>query len=109
MAKAHHPPQLMPEKLLLIREYLNVSQSVMAELLELSKTRCISVYENGVREPDLVVTLAYSRLGKVSMASVVDDEISVAAFRKQLGTFDRKSLRSSQRKIKNVKADGKKP
>jgi DNA-binding XRE family transcriptional regulator len=75
----------MPEKLLLIREYLNVSQSRMAELLELSKTGCVSKYENGAREPDLMLTLAYSRLGKVSMESVVDDDISLNEFREQLG------------------------
>lgn len=77
----------MPEKLLLIRQYLNVSQSGMAGLLELSKTGGVSKYEHGAREPDLMITLAYSRLGKVSMESVVDDEISVNEFREQLGKF----------------------
>lgn len=87
MGKAHPRLQLMPEKLILIREYLNVSQPVMAELLELSKTYCVSEYENGKRQPDLMITLAYSRLGKVGMASVVDDEISVTEFRDSLGKF----------------------
>lgn len=32
-----------------------------------------------------MVTLANSRLGKVSMESVVDDEINVNEFREQLG------------------------
>ena len=84
MGKACSRPKLMPEKLLLIRKYLNVSQSGMAELLKLSKTG-VSKYENGIREPDLMVTLAYCRLGRVSMASVVDDEISVNEFRERLG------------------------
>jgi DNA-binding XRE family transcriptional regulator len=75
----------MPEKLLLIREYLSVSQPAMAQLLDLRKTGWrVSKYENGVHEPDLMVTLAYCRLGRVSMASVVDDEISVNEFRDQL-------------------------
>jgi len=80
--------KLMPEKLFLIREYLNVSQPVMAQLLELPKTGLVAEFENGVREPSLMVTLAYSRLGRVSMASVVDDDVSINEFRGQLGTFE---------------------
>lgn len=80
--------KLMPEKLLLIREYLNVSQPVMAQLLELRQTSRVSEYENGKREPNLMVTLRYGRLAKVSMASVVDDEVSINEFREQLGKFE---------------------
>ena len=78
----------MPEKLLLIRQYLNVSQPAMAQLLKLPKSGRVSEYENGVREPSLMVTLAYGRLGKVTMASVVDDDVSIDEFREQLGNFD---------------------
>ena len=39
-------------------------------------------------EPILIVTLVYSRLGKVSMASLVDDEVNLNEFRKQLGRFE---------------------
>ena len=80
--------KLMPEKLLLIREHLNVSQPVMAQLLELPKTGRVSEYENGVREPSLMITLASSRLGKLSMPSVVDDDVSINEFREQLGKFE---------------------
>jgi hypothetical protein len=38
--------------------------------------------------PNLMVTLSYSRLGKVSMASVVDDDVSIDEFREQLGKFE---------------------
>src|SRR5215510_953740 len=88
MGNARPRLKLMPEKLLLIREYLNVSQPDMAQLLELPATSRVSEYENGVREPNLMVTLKYSRLGKVSMASVVDDEINLNEFREQLGKFE---------------------
>src|SRR5262249_28846462 len=88
MGNARPRLKLMPEKLLLIRKYLNVSQTVMAQLLELPKIGRVSEYENGVREPNLMVTLRYSRLGKVSMASVVDDEVNVNEFREQLGKFE---------------------
>ena len=60
----------------------------MAQLLELSKTDHVSEYEDGVREPNLMVTLVYSRLGKVSMASLVDDDVSANEFRKQLGKLE---------------------
>jgi transcriptional regulator with XRE-family HTH domain len=88
MGNARPKLKLMPEKLLLIRQSLNVSQSVMAQLLELPKTSRVSEYERGIREPNLMVTLRYSRLGRVSMASVVDDEVNVREFREQLGKFE---------------------
>lgn len=71
MGNARPRPKLLPEKLLLIREHLQASQTAMQAMLKLSKTDRVSEYENGVRVPNLMVTLAYSRLGKVSMASVV--------------------------------------
>jgi DNA-binding XRE family transcriptional regulator len=88
MGNARPRIKLLAEKLLLIRQYLNVSQSVMAQLLEVSKTDRVSQYEDGVREPNLMVTLGYSRLGKVSMTSLVDDDVSANEFRKQLGKFE---------------------
>jgi DNA-binding XRE family transcriptional regulator len=98
MGNARLRLKLMPQKLLLIREYLKVSQRVMAQLLELPKKGRVSEYEDGVHEPNLMVTLAYSRLGKVSMASVVDDEVNVNEFCEQLG----KAELSIRRKIVNV-------
>jgi transcriptional regulator with XRE-family HTH domain len=56
MGKACPRPKLMPEKLLLIRKYLNVSQSGMAELLELSTPGRVSKYEHGVRDPNLIIS-----------------------------------------------------
>jgi transcriptional regulator with XRE-family HTH domain len=87
MGNARPRLKLMPEKLCLIREYLNASQPVMAQLLELPSPSRVSEYENGIREPNLMVTLRYGRLGKVSMASVVDDDVSINEFREQLGKF----------------------
>lgn len=70
----------------------------MQQMLNLPKAGRVSQYENGVREPSLMVTLAYGYLGKVSMASIVDDDVSIKEFRKQLGKFVHGRLRSSQRK-----------
>ena len=102
MGKARPRLKRMPQKLLLIREHLNVSQPVMAQLLELPKKGHVSEYENGVRVPNLMVTLAYSRLGKVSMESVVDDEVNVNEFCEQLGKAELSiTTQDSQRKCRN--------
>jgi hypothetical protein len=75
----------MPEKLLVIRQHLNVSQVAMQQMLNLPKAGRVSQYENGVREPSLMVKLCYGYFGKVSLASIVDDDVSIKEFRKQLG------------------------
>lgn len=96
-------PQLLPQKLLIIREHLNLSQTVIKGFLDLSTTARISEYENAKREPSAVVTLGYSRLAQVPMASLVDDEISLNAFRKQLGTFDYKQPEKLRKKVVELK------
>ena len=45
----------------------------------------ISEYENGHREPNLFVLIAYARLGQVHMESVADDCFTLDEFRKRLG------------------------
>jgi hypothetical protein len=92
-------PQLLPQKLLIIREHLNLSQAVIKGFLDLSTTARISEYENAKREPSALVTLGYSRLAQVPMASLVDDEISLNAFRKELGTFDYKRPEKIRKKV----------
>ncbi len=96
MGRARNRPQLLPNKLLAIREFLNVRKVDMASRLQaeiLSHSRKqyqikggrISEWENGRREPDLLVVLAYSRLAHVTMDSIVDDDVTLKAFRKRLG------------------------
>ena len=85
MRQPHPRPKLLPEKLLLIRVHLNVSQRAMQKLLNRSKVSRVSDYERGKRVPNLIILLAYARLGKTTMASLVDDDVSINAFRKQLG------------------------
>jgi transcriptional regulator with XRE-family HTH domain len=83
-------PKLLPQKLVLIREYLNLTQSQIKEALHLSQAARprVSEYENGKRTPPLEVVLGYSRLARVPMESLVDDKISLS----QLGTFDYEQL-----------------
>ena len=49
------------------------------------KPAAISKYENGRREPNLVVLLAYAHLGKVHLELIADDRFTLKAFREQLG------------------------
>ena len=98
MGHARRGPKLLPEKLLKLREYLNVGQQEMAQMLETQiesqdkeypvHAGRVSEYETGKREPVLLVGLAYSYLGRVSMMALADDDVSVDEFRRQLGTFE---------------------
>jgi len=98
MGHVRRGPKLLPEKLLKLREYLNVGQQEMAQMLETQiesqdkeyrvHPGRVSEYEAGKREPVLLVGLAYSYLGRVSMMSLADDDVSVDEFRRQLGTFE---------------------
>jgi len=89
-------PQLMPAKLCLIRERLQLDHAHMAALLvsEIEshnkqrieiKTRWVKHFELGKHEPDLITVNSYSRLAKVRMELIVDDAVSVATFRRRLG------------------------
>ena len=40
-------------------------------------TARISEYEAGVREPNLLVLLAYARAGDVSVERLIDDELTI--------------------------------
>jgi hypothetical protein len=88
--------ELLPEKLLAIRKFLTFGEVEMAESLTsdiISRTGrpCnikpgrISEYENGRLEPNLLVLLAYARLGKVHLELIADDRFTVQEFREQLG------------------------
>jgi len=88
MGNPRRRPQLLAEKLRLIRVHLNISQVAMAKMLNLTKAGRVSEYETGKREPSSITTLAYARLGKVPMALLADDEVSVDTFRKQIGKFE---------------------
>jgi transcriptional regulator with XRE-family HTH domain len=88
--------QLLPDKLLAIREFLKLGQAEMSKALQSEilshssrrynlKAGRISEYENGEREPNLFVLIAYARLGQVHLESVADDRVTVKEFRRLLG------------------------
>ena len=71
-------PERLAEKLLAIRFKLDVSQSQLASLLGLDKSAArISEYERGIREPDLMTLLKYSKLVRVAIEVLVDDTIEL--------------------------------
>lgn len=67
-------PKFLPAKLLAIRQKLGVSQSQLAKLLNFDKgVARISEYENGIREPDLIVLLNYAKLARISLDILAND------------------------------------
>ena len=97
MGHARKGPKLLPEKLVKLREHLDLSHQQMARMLEREielhdkkyplKASRIFEYERGYSEPALIVSLAYSYVGEVSMMSLADDNVSVDQFCDELGTF----------------------
>ena len=96
-------PQFMPAKLLLIREHFQLDHAHMAEQLvsEIEshnkqrieiKTRWVKDFELGKHEPDLIIVNSYSRLAKLPMELIIDDDVSVAAFGSRL----RKELKNKR-------------
>lgn len=75
-------PERLAKKLLLLRESLSLTQLELAKKLSSGKIQLrrsdISRYELGAREPSLIVLLRYSRLAKVSLETLVDDELDLS-------------------------------
>lgn len=76
-----HKPQKLAQKLQAIRENAGLSMSEMIERIgsddiPLYKSD-ISKYEAGTREPPLVILLRYARLGKISVETLIDDELEI--------------------------------
>lgn len=82
MGSARRPqPERLPAKLLQIRQTLGFTQEQMAERLKRVKSppqpAQISRFEQGKREPSLLVLLEYARLAGVSMEVLVDDKMNL--------------------------------
>ena len=79
-------PKKLAEKLKKIRADLNLSQSELIEQLGFSNIIYqgnISQYELGRREPPLPILLSYARLAKITVDSIIDDEIEISIRRKR--------------------------
>jgi len=72
-------PKKLGRKLRQIREGLGMSQRQIVEALNYKDTPLrasqISQYEQGQREPTMMLVLAYARLAQVSMETLVDDKL----------------------------------
>jgi transcriptional regulator with XRE-family HTH domain len=82
MGGARRPqPKKLGAKLRQIRESLGLTQEEMAQRLRKApsppRPADISRFELGLREPSLLVLLAYARLGGVTMEELVDDRLGL--------------------------------
>ena len=72
-------PKKLGKKMRQIRERFGMSQRQMVDALNYKDTPLrasqISQYENGQREPTMMLVLAYARLAKVPMEVLVDDKM----------------------------------
>lgn len=79
-SKPQHSPKNLGAKLLQIRKALGLSQSEMLQHLGAEhsfQTARISEFESGAREPSLWILLAYGRVARVHLESLVDDEATL--------------------------------
>lgn len=93
-------PERLGEKLLRIRKSLTLSQSEMLKRLgfeDVIDYRRISEFELGDAEPPLPVLLRYSRVARVHLEDIVDDNLELPD--RLPGTYHHEGLkhRSSRR------------
>jgi transcriptional regulator with XRE-family HTH domain len=74
-------PKKLGKKLRQIREGLGMSQRQIVDALNYKDTPLrasqISQYENGLREPTMMLVLAYARLAGVSTDVLIDDKMKL--------------------------------
>ena len=79
-SKPQHSPKNLGRKLLRIRKALGLSQSEMLRHLGAAdsvQTARISEFESGAREPSLWILLAYGRVARVHLESLIDAEATL--------------------------------
>ena len=78
-------PARLAEKLLAIRNSLNLSQNELIRWLDLAEELTqaeISAFERGVRVPPLLVLLRYARKFGVNVEILIDDELQLNSKKK---------------------------
>jgi hypothetical protein len=96
MRDRRNTSSLLPKKLLALRKFLTaghveLAASLTSYIVSQSgrpyniKPERISEYEKGLFEPNLLVLVAYARLGSVHLELIADDRFTLQEFRKQLG------------------------
>jgi transcriptional regulator with XRE-family HTH domain len=79
-SKPQHRPKNLGRKLLQIRKALGLSQSKMLQHLRAEnsiQTARISEYESGARQPSLWILLAYGRVARLHLESLIDDDATL--------------------------------
>ena len=74
-------PRNLANKLLWIREFLNLSQTEMLKRLGFDERLYrsnISQYERGDREPPLLVLLSYAKVAGVTVEMLIDDQAELS-------------------------------
>lgn len=85
MGSSRPQPKGLASKLHRIRTSLGLTQQEMVERLKSQKANLtvypgnISRFEQGLREPPLLVLLAYARVAGVSIDVLVDDDLELPA------------------------------
>lgn len=84
MGTARRPqPKYLPAKLLRIRQALGLTQEQMADRLRHLKPPPqpgqISRFEQGQREPSLLILLEYARMAGITIDTLADDEVELPA------------------------------
>lgn len=82
MGRSSRPkPKRLASKLLYVRSQLGLTQEQMLERLDYKKSPLyvsqISEFEQGKREPPLLVLLQYARVAGVPMEALVDDDLDL--------------------------------
>jgi transcriptional regulator with XRE-family HTH domain len=80
MGASRPKPERLAEKLLAIRTALGVSQTEMLRRLAVERLieyHIISRYENGKREPPLMILLEYARVANVYVEVLIDDKLDL--------------------------------
>jgi transcriptional regulator with XRE-family HTH domain len=82
MGSQRPTPKRLAQKLLEIRQKLNLSQNGLIHQMELEETLSrekISAYERGERVPSLSVLLQYARVAGVWVDVLIDDDLDLPA------------------------------
>ena len=78
-------PKYLPDKLLAIRETLDLTKSDMAFAVGVSAAR-VHEYEKGKREPNLLTLLIYAQVSLVTVDEIINDRIDLTRFRNTLAS-----------------------
>jgi transcriptional regulator with XRE-family HTH domain len=83
MGSSRQQPKKLAAKLHHIRKTLGLTQQQMVDRLKAEQERLrvypgnISRFEQGVREPTLLVLLAYAKVAQITIDRLVDDELEL--------------------------------